>query len=907
MAQTTIRGTVLDESTGETLIGASVMYSPTQGTITDFDGNFALSLPNGQHTLTVAYVGYASKTVAVQANGSPINLSIKLESEILDEVVIVADVALARRTPVAFTNVLPTKIQEELAGQDLPMILNSTPGVYATQQGGGDGDARVNIRGFNQRNVAVMLDGIPVNDMENGWVYWSNWFGLDAVTRTMQVQRGLGASKLALPSVGGTMNIITKGIEAQRSANAMQFVGSDGYLRTAVGLTSGQLPNGFGITFAGSYKRGDGWADQTWTEGWFYFLRVDKRVGQHLFTASAMGAPQSHGQRSFTQPIAELDKEYAAGLADRYDSADVNFIDTTGYTDRGPRYNQHWGWLNRWTLDENGDTIWGEREAVNERENFYHKPLFSLKHSWSTEDGRFFLSNILYSSFGDGGGTGLNESVNQVDGLVDFQLIYDNNISNRFTPGRAGNVRVASMNNHSWYGYLGTLTAKLNESLTLSGGIDARTYRGQHYRVIHDMLGGEFFYDLRNPPITNHNDYNREKRLGDIISYNNDGLVRWGGGFGQVEYASERFSAFFNASAARSSYQRIDYFAPKVIELADTTFTVGLVTAVQDGKTVFVDQEVEYNGVTYTRNSPEAEINQTDWQHFWGYTFKGGANFNLNEHINFFANAGYLSRAPRFNNVFLVSQNRVIQDAKNENVAAVEFGATYGSPKFSTNLNGYYTRWMNKPADRVQSVTIDDRQYSVNINGMNALHMGLELDFVYKPHRMVELNGVVSLGDWTWQSADTAILRDDDGREVGKVGFDAKGVHVGDAAQTQYAANIRLAPFKGFYFRLEGRHFARYFAEFDPFTLQGENSGRDSWQMPAYTLFDLSAGYDFKIGKVYSKVNFNVLNLFDTAYISDAVNNDQYLANNPRTFDAKSATVFMGLGRRYMLTLSARF
>ena len=112
-----------------------------------------------------------------------------------------------------------------MADQDLPMLLNSTPGVYATQQGGGDGDARINIRGFNQRNVAVMIDGIPVNDMENGWVYWSNWFGLSSVTSNTQVQRGLGASKIAIPSVGGTMNIITKGISNKAGGMVKQSVG----------------------------------------------------------------------------------------------------------------------------------------------------------------------------------------------------------------------------------------------------------------------------------------------------------------------------------------------------------------------------------------------------------------------------------------------------------------------------------------------------------------------------------------------------------------------------------------------------------------------------------------------------------------------------------------------------------
>ena len=58
-----------------------------------------------------------------------------------------------------------------------------------------------------------MINGMPVNDMENGAVYWSNWAGLSDITSAMQVQRGLGASKLAIASVGGTINVVTNSSE----------------------------------------------------------------------------------------------------------------------------------------------------------------------------------------------------------------------------------------------------------------------------------------------------------------------------------------------------------------------------------------------------------------------------------------------------------------------------------------------------------------------------------------------------------------------------------------------------------------------------------------------------------------------------------------------------------------------
>ena len=128
---------------------------------------------------------------------------------------------------IAVTTIPTKKIVEELGSRDLPMLLNGTAGVYATQQGGGDGDSRINVRGFDQRNVGVMIDGVPVNDMENGAVYWSNWFGLDAITSTIQVQRGLGATKIAMPSIGGTINIITQGIGSKKGGRFKQEYGTE--------------------------------------------------------------------------------------------------------------------------------------------------------------------------------------------------------------------------------------------------------------------------------------------------------------------------------------------------------------------------------------------------------------------------------------------------------------------------------------------------------------------------------------------------------------------------------------------------------------------------------------------------------------------------------------------------------
>ena len=171
-AQQTISGIVTDQE-GNPLPSVSVIIKNSEkGVSTDFDGNFRFSTDKKSLNLKISYVGYESLEKKIELSSKLTSVDFRLSSIKLNEVRVVADLATERKTPVAFSTIPMKKINEELASQDIPMVLNSTPGVYATQTGGGDGDARITIRGFNQRNVAVMIDGIPVNDMENGWVYW---------------------------------------------------------------------------------------------------------------------------------------------------------------------------------------------------------------------------------------------------------------------------------------------------------------------------------------------------------------------------------------------------------------------------------------------------------------------------------------------------------------------------------------------------------------------------------------------------------------------------------------------------------------------------------------------------------------------------------------------------------------
>ena len=167
-----------------------------------------------------------------------------------------------------------------------------------------------------------------------------------------------------------------------------------------------------------------------------------------------------------------------------------------------------------------------------------------------------------------------------------------------------------------------------------------------------------------------------------------------------------------------------------------------------------------------------------------GYTIKAGANLNINSTNNIFFNSGIISKAPRFNNVYDYDNN-LYSNIKNEIVKAVEGGYSYRSPVFSANLNAYYTIWENKPTKGISYVNQDDILIKGNINGMNALHKGVEFDMIYKLNNQISIEGLVSLGDWIWTSSDTIRLLDennipilDQNNNPIDTAFDADGVHV---------------------------------------------------------------------------------------------------------------------------------
>lgn len=891
-------------------------------------------------TLSTASVYYAQQ----------VQDTVDTRSKDIEQVVLtgVADIAKERKTPVAVSTIKEAQIVQRLGNQEFPEILATTPSVYATKGGGGFGDGRLNVRGFDTNNTAVMINGVPVNDMEGGTVYWSNWAGLSDVTSAMQIQRGLGASKLAIASVGGTINIITRAADKKREGNVTLGVGNDGYLKTLFSYNTGKSAKGWSTSFLMSRTAGAMYIDGSDFEAYNYYFALGYQPNKkHDFQFTFTGAPQWHNQ-TFNNTIA-TDLDMGDGRLDGVLSDKPN-----------RRYNSNWGYLNG--------------QQFSQSVNYYSKPVASINWDWNISE-KSKLSTVGYASWGRGGGTGILGSINgkginalpkTADGLIRFDDIYAWNTgqtvadfgANNKTPfvGTSSNgiTRRASVNSHDWYGILSNFQHKVNENWNFSVGLDARYYYGYHPGLVTDFLGNREYREAGNfnqyPYYTVTQSYAAEpsanpfaaavKDKSQIVYRNYDGRVLWGGVFGQLEYTNDKISAFVQGSASEQSNQRIDNW----VGTQD-------LYAVVNGTNTLIASHLQQG----------QEVSRTTEQKFrFGYNAKAGVNYNIDEQHNVFVNVGIYSKQPNQNAIFPYNlptktfgslyQQIENKDIRNEKVSSAEIGYGFKSGKFRANLNGYYTDWKDRFV-RVTGITYPTTNGATATNGTASLtgvrevHMGIELETFYKPLNWLEFNGMLSLGNWKYKNNPTGRIADVNGDPVTTNGKDEvvlalDGLKVGDAAQTTTAIGATVKPVKNLDIFGTWRYYDNLYGTFsinNSFIIQNGNipaarAEKGSLKAPSYNLTDVGASYTFNL-KNGSRliVTANVYNLFDTTYISDLRSSvkktfsdfktgsntdaqaqallDAYNANSKNFYKGLdiSNNVYFGFGRTWAASLSYRF
>jgi len=846
-----VTGLVLDAKTKEPLIGVSVLeIGTTNGIITDLDGNFTISVQKGAK-LQLSYVGYHPMEVSASTNDLGI-ISLEPEAIALEDVTITGQLARTQVTPVAVSQVTALEIEERLAGQEFPEVLKNTPGVHANGQGGGWGDSEIWMRGFDNTNVATMINGVPMNDMEGGTVYWSNWQGLSDVTSVMQTQRGMGAAKLSAPSVGGTINIVTRGIDAKKGGTLSYAMGNDGYNKVMFSVSTGLMKSGWAITAMGSRTWGKGYIQGTGFEGYSYFLNVSKRINEsHQLSLTGFGAPQWH----WTRPAGKN----GALCLDEWNRVEQYM--PSGMDRR--RYNPSYGKDKR-----------GEQQGTNY--NQYHKPHISLNHIWQI-DNTSSLSTAAYVSIGRGFGrtaeNGYNSKYAYSDltqgakdgrithtfrdestGMFDYAMVEDINAASEYGSEL---VLCENRNDHNWVGLVSTYDKKWFDCLELTAGLDLRYYQGIHRAVISDLFGGSYYIDatrskvmVENNPNAANDEWKYEKLgVGDVCYRDYTGTIVQEGVFGSLEYSKNNLSAFINASVAFNHNWRTDRYYYNNVTAQDSTLRLS-------------------------------------------GTVKGGINYKFAKHHNVFLNAGFISRAPKYQAIYMSvsTSNAINTEAKNEKIASVEIGYGFENQYVSAHVNGYFTEWMDKTMTKYGNLSDPDQtQYYLNMTGVNARHMGLEFEIKSRPTKWLELNAMLSLGDWKWDSDNVvgyaydehgfAMTADGKTTSIGaadhyKATINMKGIHVGGQAQTTANFGVTFKPFKGF--RL-GAEYTLYDRNYSYYSLSGSEltPGKtvnvvEPYRCPTGGSMDVRASYSFDFGKLRATIAGNVTNVLNQYYIEKA-------------------------------------
>ena len=842
-SQGKIKGTILESELNAGLPGVNVVVKGSStGASTDIDGKFTLNTTASSGQVVISYIGYKTQTVNFTVkNGETVDLgSIKLASDAsqLEEVVLIGkgviDLAKDRKTPIAVSTIKASEIQAKVGTMDITQMMVNTPSVYVAGQAGGFGDSRISVRGFQQDNTAFLLNGQPINGMEDGKMYWSNWSGMADIANAIQVQRGLGSSKLAISSVGGTVNFITKATDMKQGGFSSVGIANDDYLKTTLAYNTGISKKGWGASFMLSHWQGDGYNDGTRGEGQNYFISVGyKASDKHNFNFLITGAPQAHDQ-NFSKRISD-------------------------YLGFGRKYNNNYGYLNG--------------QYISERTNFYHKPVANFNWDYKISD-KMELSTVLYASWGRGGGTGNygrgKKSLSQFNPYtganqstyIDFNTIYNNNsidADGLGDPNSSTNYVIrASMNNHNWYGIVSNLKTKINENLSLNLGLDLRTYNGTHYRQVADYLGLKGWRESR--PLRGDNDqpttnvvfntvneyYPAEPWTASVnnigesqrIDYDYSETISYGGIFGQLEYSKDNLSAFFQGSISNQSHQRFD------------------------------------------RYDYLPEFKDSDKVNNMGYNAKAGASYKIGTNHSVYVNAGYYNRQPYHDNIYLNFTNEVNPLTSNEKILGLEAGYNYKSKRFNASVNAYRTSWEDRVVSSSRTITAPAGQtigttflpfgelvYTSNL-GVKQLHTGVELDFTYKPVDKLDLRGFASIGNWEYQDKSITRQTDDNQNLLLETLVDVDGGKVGDAAQTTWGLGAKYEIFTRFSIDADWRNYDDLYSNV--------GAVKENLLLPSYDLVDAGISYKMLVGSnkkdsVVFRVNVN--NVFDEIYLSELSSN----------------------------------
>lgn len=732
-AQTVLRGIIQDAATQKPMDGAVVQLGDYKAT-TNEAGEFTFAaVPYGTYQLQVIGEDFVSRPRTL----------------ILDKPELDLGAMLVSPNPTANLSgedLIPTVAvseEDDRSGgnaQNISGILTASRDVFVSTTSFVFGPMRFRLRGYDPENSTVFLNGVPMNDIENGAPIWSLWGGLNDVMRGREIAYGLQPLSLGFGGVGGGSNIDARASKQRKQLRVSYALSNRAYThRLMATYSTGMLENGWAFSFSASRRWADeGYIQGTYYDSWAYFASAEKKIGKHSIAFTTLGTPTSRGGNTPT-------------FAEVYDLAGSNF------------YNPQWGYQ------------MGKKR--NARVTTLFQPLFILSHEWKISEKSSLNTSASYQ-FGRNGVTALdwyaaadprpdyyrrlpsyydnNDQPEQAEALrqyyqnnpnalqIDWHNLYDVNRNSYATISDANGVPGETISgNRARYilserrmdskkFYLNSVYQhNISDMLSVNGGLLYQWESTHFFQVVDDLLGADYFVDIdrfaeRDSADTNpsfaQNNLDRPNgivKVGDTYGYDYNSQVHVGRAWGQANITTTRVDAFLTAELSNTAFWRVGN--------------------VRNGK------------------FPDNSYGKSETHNFLNYAFKGGATYKIDGRNFLFANAAYMTRAPYFRDSYIAARVRdqVVPNLSSEKIASVEGGYLLRAPKLQARAVGYLTQFNNQFYNRSffldNAITSQDGQSTggfVNyiMKGVDKRHLGVELAIDAKVLPGLSVRGVAAIG-----------------------------------------------------------------------------------------------------------------------------------------------------------------
>ncbi len=376
----------------------------------------------------------------------------------LEGITVSTNRAEERKSPVAFSEISQKEISRIYTGNDLPQMLSELPSIISYSENGNSiGYSNLTMRGFDQRRISVMINGIPQNDPEDHNFYWINVSDIASTTDNIQVQRGAGFSSYGSAAIGGSINLTTtnilreKGIKLSYGAGFQDFGANDemdfNSSRISLSAGSGLIDNKYAVFGKFSRINSNGYRDQSFAylNSWYFAAsRIDK---------------------NFTTQINFYGGSQDDGLA--YTGVPKSFI-----SDKQNRLKNY----NYWSYDSTGQNVSWTTDRRKQEVEYFSQPSIELLNDWKI-CGQLTFKSALFFKKGEGyfdyDGTGWTDAES-------FRLNEKNGYLNSPDPTNAI-IRAFVSNNYG--GWIPRLIWN-HEDGVLIAGAEIRLHNSEHWGKI---------------------------------------------------------------------------------------------------------------------------------------------------------------------------------------------------------------------------------------------------------------------------------------------------------------------------------------------------------------------------------------------------------------------------------------